>query len=55
MTLQAEGNYAKAKEMTEKLGGVRPEIQKAIDRMKKIPVDIEPIFVTAQQLVRDNP
>jgi hypothetical protein len=55
MTLQAEGNYAKAKEMTEKLGGVRPEIQKAIDRMNKIPVDIEPIFVTAQQLVRDNP
>ena len=55
MTLQAEGNYAKAKEMTEKLGGVRPEVQKAIDRMNKIPVDIEPIFVTAQQLVRDNP
>jgi len=55
MTLQAEGNYAKAKEMTEKLGGVRPEVQKAIDKMNKIPVDIEPIFVTAQQLVRDNP
>jgi len=55
MTLQAEGNYAKAKEMTEKLGGIRPEVQKAIDRMNKIPVDIEPIFVTAQQLVRDNP
>ncbi len=55
MTLQAEGSYAKAKEMTEKLGAVRPEVQKAIDKMNKIPVDIEPIFVTAQQLVRDNP
>ena len=55
MTVQAEGNYAKAKEMTEKLGVVRPEVQKAIDKMTRIPVDIEPIFVTAQQLLRDNP
>jgi hypothetical protein len=55
MTLQAEGNYAKAKEMIEKLGGVRPEVQKAIDKMTKIPVDIEPIFVTAQQLLNENP
>ena len=55
MTVQAEGNYAKAKEMTEKLGVVRPEVQKAIDKMTSIPVDIEPIFVTAQQLLRDNP
>ena len=55
MTLQAEGNYAKARKMDEELGTIRPEVQKAIDRMKHIPVDIEPQFVTAQQLVRENP
>ena len=47
MTLQAEGNYGKAKEMIERLGVVRPEVQKVLDRLTGIPVDIEPKFVTA--------
>ena len=47
MTLQAEGNYAKAKDMIERLGVVRPEVQKVLDRLTSIPVDIEPKFVTA--------
>jgi Peptidase family M49 len=54
MTLQAEGNYAKAKEMVTKLGVVRPEVLKALDRLKNVPVDIEPKFVTAEQLVNEN-
>jgi hypothetical protein len=52
MTLQAEGNYAKAKEMIEKLGIVRPEVQKVLDRLAGIPVDIEPKFTTAAELAR---
>ena len=42
MTLQAEGSYAKAKAMIDKLGIVRPEVQKVLDRLAGIPVDIEP-------------
>jgi hypothetical protein len=44
MTLQAEGNYAKAKDMIGKLGTVRPDVQRALDKLNGIPVDIEPIF-----------
>jgi hypothetical protein len=50
MTLQAEGSYAKAKEMIERLGVVRPEVQKLLDRLLGIPVDIEPKFTTAAEL-----
>jgi hypothetical protein len=50
LTLQAEGSYEKAKGMIDKLGVVRPEVQKVLDRLTQVPVDIEPRFVTAQQL-----
>jgi hypothetical protein len=50
MTLQAEGNYAKAKDMIAKLGVVRPEIQRILDKMISVPVDIEPNFITAKSL-----
>ena len=55
MTIQAEGSYAKAKELSAKLGVVRPEVQRALDKMSNLPVDIEPKFTTAEQLVRENP
>jgi hypothetical protein len=54
MTLQAEGSYAKAREMLTRLGVVRPEIQRVLDRMKSIPVDIEPSFTSADQLLRET-
>jgi len=44
MTLQAEGNYAKAKELIAKLGVVRPEVQRVLTRLSNVPVDIEPIY-----------
>jgi hypothetical protein len=50
MTLQAEGNYAKAKDMIERLGVVRPEVKTVLDRLTGIPVDIEPKFTTAATL-----
>ena len=55
MTMQAEGRYDKAKEMQTRLGVIRPEVQRALDRMEKIPVDIEPRFVTAEKLLREGP
>jgi hypothetical protein len=50
MTLQAEGSYAKAKDLIDRLGVVRPEVKKVLDRLAAIPVDIEPRFTTAAQL-----
>ena len=52
MTLQAEGSYAKAKELIEKLGVVRPEVQKVLDKLTGVPVDIEPKFTTAAELTK---
>ena len=50
MTIQAEGDYAKAKALGDRLGVVRPPIQAALDKLAAVPVDIEPRFVTAAQL-----
>jgi hypothetical protein len=50
MTLQAEGSYDKAKALIEKLGVVRPEVQKVLDKLSSVPVDIEPKFTTADAL-----
>jgi hypothetical protein len=50
MTLQAEGSYAKAKALIERLGTIRPEVRAVLDRLDGIPVDIEPQFVTAESL-----
>ena len=47
LTLQAEGDYAKAKALIERLGIVRPEVQKVLDKLIAVPVDIEPRFVSA--------
>jgi hypothetical protein len=51
MTMQAVGDYAAAKRLMEKLAVVRPPVQTVLDRLKDVPVDIEPRFVTAQELV----
>jgi hypothetical protein len=48
MTLQAEGSYAKAKALIDELGVVRPEVQKVLDRLATVPVDIEPRFTSAK-------
>jgi hypothetical protein len=44
MTLQAEGSYDKAKALGDTLGVVRPAVQKALDKLSGVPVDIEPRF-----------
>lgn len=52
MTLQAEGSYTKAKDLVDRLGVVRPEVKKMLDRLIGVPVDIEPRFTTAAQLTK---
>ncbi len=55
MTMQAVGDYAAAKQMMEKLAVVRPQTQTVLDRLKGVPVDIEPRFVTAEALLSSTP
>ncbi|HEY4285433.1 MAG TPA: hypothetical protein VGM62_20420 [Chthoniobacterales bacterium] len=38
--------------MQTRLGVIRPEVQRVLDKLKTVPVDIEPHFVTAEQLLR---
>jgi hypothetical protein len=54
MTIQAEGSYDKALDMETRLGVIRPEIQRVLDKLKTVPVHIEPHFVTAEQLLRGS-
>jgi hypothetical protein len=54
MTLQATGDYPRAKQLIETLGVIRPPVQRVLDRLSDVPVDIEPRFVTAEQLLADG-
>ncbi len=50
ITLQATGDYAKAKAWLERMAVVRAPVQKLLDRLSGVPVDIEPRFPTAEAL-----
>jgi len=50
MTMQATGDYVAAKELMATLGVVRPEVQRVLDRLEHIPVDIAPTFVSVEEL-----
>jgi len=54
MTLEAEGNYSKAKDMLAKLAVIRPQVQEALDRLRDVPVDIVPRFTTAAGLMEEK-
>jgi hypothetical protein len=48
LTMEAEGSYDKAKTILEKFAVIRPPMQQALDKLKDVPVDIEPIFPLAR-------
>ena len=50
MMIQARGDYEEAKAVIETLGVVRPEVQRVLDRLQRIPVDIHPRYTTAESL-----
>jgi hypothetical protein len=52
MTMQAQGDYAKAIALRDRLGVVRPPVKRALDKMSGVPVDIEPRFTTAAELLK---
>ncbi|BDG04126.1 dipeptidyl-peptidase 3 family protein [Anaeromyxobacter oryzae] len=50
MTVEGKGDHAAAKVLLERLGVIRPEVKRVLDRLARVPVDIAPRFVTADQL-----
>lgn len=48
LTLEAEGSYATAKTMLDKYSLIRPPMKGALDRLRNVPVDIEPVFPLAK-------
>jgi len=48
LTLEAEGSYVKAKAILDKFAVIRPPMQSALDKLKSVPVDIEPVFPLAK-------
>ena len=52
MTLQAHGDYTGVKQLLDRMVVIRPEVQRVIDKLNDVPVDIAPKFVTAAELTR---
>ena len=48
LTIEAEGSYDRAKAMLDKYAVIRPPMQQALDKLKNVPVDIEPVFPLAR-------
>jgi hypothetical protein len=48
LTIEAEGSYEKAKALLDKYAVIRPAMQKALDKLSDVPVDIEPNFTLAK-------
>ena len=43
LTIEATGDYARAKKMLDELGVLRPPMKQALDKLTDIPTDIEPV------------
>lgn len=54
LTLEANGDYAAAKKMLDEMVVIRPATQALLDRLNDIPVDIEPQFLTADELAPEG-
>lgn len=52
MTLQARGDYAGVKALLDRMVVIRPEVQRVLDQLEGVPIDIAPRFVTADELLR---
>jgi hypothetical protein len=50
LTIEAEGDYGRAKKMLDELGVLRPNLKKALDRLQHLPVDINPDHATARSI-----
>jgi len=50
LTIEATGDYARAQAFMKQYVVIRPDVQKALDKMKAVPNDIRPAFTTAAKL-----
>ncbi len=50
LTIEAEGSYDKASALLDKYAVIRPAMQRALDRLQDVPVDIEPKFPLARHV-----
>ncbi|MBX3694763.1 MAG: hypothetical protein KF790_06290 [Steroidobacteraceae bacterium] len=50
MMLQARGDYAGVKALLDREVAIRPEVQRVLDQLGEVPIDIAPRFVTANGL-----
>jgi hypothetical protein len=48
LTIEAEGSYEKAAAILGKYANIRPPMKSALDKLKAVPVDIEPVFPLAK-------
>lgn len=48
LMIEAEGSYEKASAILEKYAVIRPPMKSALDKLKNVPVDIEPVFPLAK-------
>jgi hypothetical protein len=48
LSIEAEGSYEKASAILDKYAVIRPDMKTALDKLKNVPVDIEPIFPLAR-------
>jgi hypothetical protein len=55
LTIEATGDKARAKALLDRLVVNRPETQKILSRLGKVPVDISPRYLTAEQLEAEFP
>lgn len=53
MEIQGRGDRKAAEALLAKMGVVRPPVRKVLERLKDVPVDIAPHYVTAEELVRE--
>jgi len=54
LTIEATGDYARAQALMKRYVVIRPDVRKALDRMKAVPNDIRPNFVTAKALLEEE-
>jgi Peptidase family M49 len=55
LTIEATGDYARAKKLLDEMAIVRPNLKAALDGLKDIPTDINPSPVTADTLAPPHP
>jgi hypothetical protein len=55
LTIEAQGDKQAADQLLQSMAVIRPEVRRILDKLAAVPIDIEPQFVTATEVLRSNP